>query len=252
MSGSTVARRGSRQAAVPAGPVPALSPHDIEHESEEVLIARGAAYVREHASIKDKETTLLRNIAVVLVELRSRTQDEEGRTDWHGRSHRYRLKATELYSRAGIPADSQAGIQAAVRYHIGNHLRTVAPANELADVNLKLDKPLEREQERRRSRAAIVSVARAELTAAKVSGKATSADAEAAKAVTDPAPSPSSAVGDHIRLGTGAHNILAQLSTDVIDGMTDGQRARLDAELEAIQKVVSKLRRHTRKRSSGA
>ncbi|MFJ6720502.1 hypothetical protein [Streptomyces sp. NPDC091259] len=247
MSESTVARRGQRHASVTtAGPLPALSPADLAHESEEALIARGAAYVRAHAQIKDKETTLLRNIAVVLVELRSRTQDADGRTDWHGRSHKYRVKAGELYASAGIPADSQASIQTAVRYHIGNHLRTVAPPEELADVNLKLDAPLEREQRRRKSRSAILSVARAEVTAAKSVGKTTKSTAPM------PDEAPASAVADHIRLGVGAHNVLSQLSLDVIDEMTDGQRARLDAELEEIQRVVSKLRRHTRKRSSQA
>jgi hypothetical protein len=247
MSESTVVRRGQRQASVKtAGPASVLSPDDIAHESEEALIARGAAYVRAHAQIKDNETTLLRNIAVVLVELRARTQDADGRTDWHGRSHKYRVKAGELYASAGIPADSQASIQTAVRYHIGNHLRTVAPPEELADVNLKLDAPLEREQRRRKSRSAILSVARAEVTAAKSAGKRPKSDAAE---VVEP---PASAVADHIRLGVGAHNVLSQLSTAVIDEMTDGQRARLDAELEEIQKVVSKLRRHIKKRRSDA
>jgi hypothetical protein len=34
--------------------------------------------------------------------------------------------------------------------------------------------------------------------------------------------------------------------------MTDGQRAKLDDELAELQKVIAKLRRHTKKRSSEA
>jgi hypothetical protein len=254
MSGSTLpAHRGRRTAvaASAASQVPTLSLESLEGETEEQLLARGAAYVREYDAIKTKETTLLKNIATVLVDIRRRCVDQDGRTDWQGRTHRYRQLAADLYSRSGIQLGSDSPIQAAVRYHIGNILREVVPPAELAQFNLKAQSPVERNQEARQARAAIVAMARHELTAAQSAAeqpkvKKTSKDAA-------PAPAPAGAlVGDHIRLGAGARSILEQLSTDVIDGMTDGQRARLDAELEAIQKAVTKLRRHARKRSSGA
>jgi hypothetical protein len=46
---------------------------------------------------------------------------------------------------------------------------------------------------------------------------------------------------------------VGQIDTSVVDThMTDGQRAKLDEELAALQKAVTRLRRHTKKPSSGA
>ncbi|MEV6684439.1 hypothetical protein AB0N28_03690 [Streptomyces sp. NPDC051130] len=250
MSRSTLpVPRGQRTAAPTSQSAqqPTLSPDSIEHESEDRLLARGAAYVREYERIKGEQTTLLKNVAVVLVELRRRCDD------WLGRTHEYRQLAASLYSRSGIPSDSQAAIQAAVRWHIGNHLRTVVSPEELAAHNLKVEGPAAREKVARQSRNAIVTVARAELEASSTR-KTKAKSSKQADAVTDePEPMPSSsAVGDHLRLGRGAHTILEQLSPSVVDEMTDGQRSKLDDELAAIQKVVAKLRRHTKKRSSAA
>nr|WSW58489.1 hypothetical protein OG513_07775 [Streptomyces sp. NBC_00998] len=255
MSGSTLpAHRGRRTAvaAPAASQVPTLSFDSLEHETEEQLLVRGAAYVREYDAIKTKETTLLKNIATVLVGIRQRCVDQDGRTDWQGRTHRYRQLAADLYSRSGIQLGSDSPIQAAVRYHIGNILREVVPPAELAQFNLKVQSPVERNQEARQARAAIVAMARHELTAAQSGAEQPKAKKQSKEAASAPAPAPAGAlVGDHIRLGAGARSILEQLSTDVIDGMTDGQRARLDDELTKIQKRVAELRRHARKRSSG-
>ncbi|WP_030962667.1 hypothetical protein [Streptomyces sp. NRRL S-378] len=197
--------------------------------------------------MKDVEKTLLRSIAVVLVALRSRCIGTDGRTDWVGRSADYRGKAQELYRQANIPEDSQDTIQGAVRYHIGNILRDELSAEELEDYGLKTLSPVARGRERRASRAAIVTVARAELAAADVGKKSK----KAAPAVEPAAPSSSgSLVADHLRLSKGAATIISQLSTDIIDGMTDGQRAKLDEELEAAQKAIARLRRHSRRRSA--
>jgi hypothetical protein len=260
MSESTLpARRGQRKAAATASAAQGLtlSPQDIETESEQQLLSRGAAYVREYDRVKDAETTLLRNIAVVIVELRRRCDD------WAGRTYKYRQLAGELYAQSGVELGRQSAVQAAVRYHIGNHLRLVLPPTELEALSLKPESPAERNKVGRQSRAAIVTMARHELTAAKVTEQVTkpkSAKSKpAAKAAKGAKPAPTAppgpapaAVADHIRLGQGARNILEQLSTDVIDGMTDGQRARLDDELAAVQDRVAELRQHTRKRSSDA
>ncbi|MCY0926229.1 hypothetical protein OTB20_08420 [Streptomyces sp. H27-H1] len=239
-SGKRTAAQATSHTEQPSHPV--LSPDLIERESEEQLLNRGAAYAREYDAINGKQTTLLKNVAVVLVELRRRSDD------WLGRSHEYRQLAASLYSRSGIPSDSQAAIQAAVRWHIGNHLRTVVSPAELAGHDLKIAGPAEREKTARQSRNAIVMTARAELES---SAKARKTSKKSAGEPNDVIPAPASyPVADHLRLGRGAHDILSQLSASVVDDMTDGQRAKLDDELEQIQKVVAKLRRHTKKRSS--
>jgi hypothetical protein len=61
------------------------------------------------------------------------------------------------------------------------------------------------------------------------------------------------ATADHLRLAHVAGNIVGQIDTSVVDThMTDGQRAKLDEELAALQKAITRLRRHTKKPSSGA
>ncbi|MER6485733.1 hypothetical protein ABT264_19520 [Streptomyces virginiae] len=199
--------------------------------------------------MKDVERTLLKSTAVVLVALRSRCTDSEGRTDWGGRSADYRRQAQELYQQANIPADSEATIQGAVRWHVGNILRDELSTEELEDYGLKALSPTARSRERRSSRAAIVSVVRAETEAAEVKKKGKAKKTASAGELAVPAGA-GSLVADHLRLSKGAATIISQLSTDVIDDMTDGQRAKLDAELEAAQKALAKLRRHSRRRSA--
>jgi hypothetical protein len=145
-------------------------------------------------------------------------------------------------------------IQRAVRYHIGNHLRDVVTAEVLADYNLKPSKPLDRNRAARETRSALVATARAELEMAPpTAGKSRAASAESAAPAESRASADVRATADHLRLTKGARTILGQLNPEVIDDhMTDGQRAKLDDELAAIQEIVSKLRRKTRKRRSAA
>ncbi|MET9959319.1 hypothetical protein ABZ128_09555 [Streptomyces sp. NPDC006326] len=218
---------------------------DLEHESTEALVARGIASLKRHQQISGEQTVLLRNVARVLVEMRRRTGN------WGGRGKEYRDFAARIYSGAGIAPDSLDSVQAAVRYHIGNILREVATPEELEDHKLQPLGPSERWRVQQKSRTAVIASARAEIVAAEVIAKAPAKTKgkKQTEQSSPPAPPVGSLVADHIRLATGVASILSQLSTDVIDGMTDGQRARLDAQLEAAQKTLTKLRRHSRRKS---
>lgn len=238
------ARRSKKPVATSAGhaePVsledlPTLDPADIAHDDARALIARGAAYVREYAKVEHEPTILLRSLAVVLVELRKRHTDGDGRRDMLGRSYPYRQDAGEIYRQAGISEATRARTQQAVRWHIGNILRDVLDPAEVESYDLQPKSPLERMQDDRASRAALVTVSRAEVTAQSSDGAPTV-----------------KATADHLRMATAALNITNQLSVEVIDeAMTDGQRAKLDEQLAAMQETIRKLRRHTRKSRSEA
>jgi len=232
---------------------PTLRLQDIQGESEQELVARGAALAREYAAIEHKPTILAKNLAVVLVAVR------EKHGDWLGQSHDYRQTAAEIYALANIPKGSQDRIKAAVRYHIGNELRRVLTPREIRALGLLESSPLERLQDNRSTNAVLLAATKA-IGAAEEStpktepsptkGRGTGKQAEVE--VPKQAGAPVKATADHLRLALVAGNILGQFDADVIDRhMTAGQRDKLDAELVELQKKITKLRRHTRKPSSG-
>lgn len=96
----------------------------------------------------DQSTTAFRSAAQALVSLRQ-LYDHEGRTDWTGRSVEYRDAIEALYRQAEVPPDSESPIQAKVRYHVGNVLREVAPADELEALGLSVAGPKGRAQQNR-------------------------------------------------------------------------------------------------------
>ncbi|WP_327712386.1 hypothetical protein OG912_32205 [Streptomyces sp. NBC_00464] len=230
--------------------VPSLQLDDIAHESEQTLVARGVAYAREYDQIQGKATTLVKNLAVVILALRRKHDD------MRGTSHDYREAVAEMYRTANLPTDSNASLQSNVRYHVGNALRRHLTTRELEQLDLKTTSPLERFQDRRKTDSAIVRAVKAVDTAAAstpppaksaVKGKASASTAAA------PVPAPVKATADHLRLVQVVTNVLGQISTDVVDRhMTAGQRARMDEELAEVQRRVTELRRHTRKPKSGA
>lgn len=223
----------------------------IEHEEAPALIARGAAYVREYAAVEKKPTILAMNIATVLLALRRRHGDMEGK------SHDYRMEANEVYNLANIPDDQRSRLQANVRYHIGNMLRRVLTTRELRSIGLLDTSPLERLQDRRATDSAILKATKVSAEVAASTPKTPKPTKGKAKEVVPQqgggAGTGVKATADHLRLVTVARNLVGQLSADVIDeSMTDGQRAKLDEELAAIAKTITELRKHTRKRRSGA
>lgn len=247
MSPRDVARRAhAKPAPVDVSNLPTLQPTDIANETVEQLKARGAAYVTEYVRIEKAPTILLRNIAAVVVALRLRHDDPLGRTQ------AYRDEAADMYRLANIPADSKESTQAAVRWHIGAVLRDVLPSEELKALSLKTTKPVERQATRRALNAALVKSATASAAVEESTPKRPSkAKSDDDSRVPEQAGHDVRATADHLRLAKAGVSVFQQLDVSVIDEhMTDGQRAKLDDELAELQKLIAKLRRHTKKRSS--
>lgn len=97
----------------------------------------GSSLIKLWYKIETSRTDVLRELAKVVVHTRSKFQDETGLPDWAGRTWDYRVFIGEMYSEAGVPVDSQDGVQAALRYHVGNLLREIAPPGELEQLGLK-------------------------------------------------------------------------------------------------------------------
>ncbi|MFD9442145.1 hypothetical protein [Streptomyces sp. NPDC060001] len=225
----------------------------IQDEPVSALIARGAAYAREYADIEKKPTILAMNLATVLLALRRKHDD------WLGRTHEYRQDAAEAYRQANIAdRDTLTRLQATVRYHVGNALRRQLTPRELKNLELLDTSPLERIQDRRATDSAILRATKVSVEVAASTPRKTSKNAKGTTEEVVPAQAGGAghgvkATADHLRLAHVAGNIVGQLDTDVIrEHMTDGQRAKLDEELAALQQTVAKLRRLTRKSSSEA
>lgn len=110
----------------------------------EALKASAVSLIRQWVTLEAGRTEVLRNLAEVIVETRSQFITEEGLPDWGGRSWEYRQHAHAIYSEAGVPPDAQAGIQAAIRYHVGNLLRDRLTPEELNASGLRTASPKER------------------------------------------------------------------------------------------------------------
>lgn len=106
------------------------------------LVDRGASLLHEIVQAQTGLTDLYRGFARTLVELRIRLKDPAGRTQ------AYRDLVAKMYAEAGVPTDAAANVQAAVRYHVGNELRTKFKADALEEAGLSPQGPRERQQSR--------------------------------------------------------------------------------------------------------
>ena len=253
MSPKEVAHRGDGVAHISARDVQTLDLDAIQDEPETALVARGAAYAREYAAIEDKPTILAMNLATVLLALRKQHDD------WLGRSYEYRQVAGEIYRQANIQdKDQLTRLKGAVRYHVGNLLRRQLTPRELKALELADTSPLERQQDRRATDAAILRAANVSADVAASSPKPVGktikvgAAREKTKAPSvAPVGQVVKATADHLRLVSVAAGLVSQLDADVIDEhMTDGQRAKLDEQLAAIESTARKLRRQMKNRRS--
>jgi hypothetical protein len=250
MSPNKVARPGDALPALNVDAADVLDLETIEHETEGALIARGAAYAREYAAVEKKPTILAINLATVLIALRRKHGDPLGR------SHAYRQDANEVYRQAGIPQDQRERLQANVRYHIGNMNRRYLTPREIKAIGLDEASPLEKQQDRRATDIALLAAVKASVAVEETSPK----KAKPSKGTQEKPPEQAKAPGmivrataDHLRLASAAAKIIDQLDEDVIGNhMTDGQRAKLDEELAAIEKAARRLRRYIEKRRSAA
>ncbi|KDQ65747.1 hypothetical protein [Streptomyces sp. NTK 937] len=226
--------------------IPTLELDDISNESAASLVARGAAYAREYESIQGKATTLLKNLAVTQVALRIKYDD------MRGRSGQYRSVVAGMYRGMNIPEDRLQDMQAAVRWHIGNILRRHLTPRQLEAEGLQPTSPLERGQDKRKAVAAIVQAVRATEAVEESTPRPAKRATKNAPAVPADKGQPVRATSDHLRLAEVAGNILDKFDRSVIKShMTDGQRAKLDAELAAMEKKIANLRKLTQKPRSG-
>ncbi|MDH6625741.1 hypothetical protein M2271_003552 [Streptomyces sp. LBL] len=254
MSSSEVSRRTTGSAArVDVADPRQLELDDLRGDPEEALVARGAAYAREWARIENHPTILLRNVAVVVVALREKYDD------YLGRDGEYRKAVADMYVRAGI---DEARIKTSVRYHVNNLLRRTLTTRELTRLGLIPESALERQQDTRATNQAIINATK--LTAAVEASpvkqvaarpaKKSSAKGELKADVVEQR-SPGlrvKATADQLRLAEVAGGIVGQLRPEVIDvDMTDGQRAKLDEHLAAMEKTIRELRKHLKTRRSG-
>lgn len=211
--------------------VPAIEVEQLASEGREQLITRGQAYAREYARVVGAQTTLLKNLAAVTVALKLQHQ-AWGRAT----AGEYKQAVSEIYDASGLTGDDRERFSAAIRYHVGNHMRRYMTPRAIERLGLQAESPLDRSRTRREETRALVRAARAEADAAQPR---------------ETAGQQVKATADHILLGQAARNVLDKISTDVIDeDMTPGQCAKLDDHLAAIQKRVTQLRRHTKKRRS--
>lgn len=118
---------------------------------------------------RELRTQLLRQVAELSVDLREHFQVAgTGSPDWAGRSWPYRDYVRNLYSDAGYTAEEAKMTQASVRYHVGNIVRTKLGAEELEDLGLREESPVDRAREQREARNALISAATESDTSADV------------------------------------------------------------------------------------
>ncbi|MYY03073.1 MULTISPECIES: hypothetical protein [unclassified Streptomyces] len=239
MSSSDLTRPATGEIAVDAhSALPTLELEDLAGETEQALVARGQAYAREYAAIQGKATALLKNLAVTQVALRVKLGD------MRGTSHEYRTIVKDMYRSMGLSPERAETMQAAVRWHVSNVLRRHMTPRELEAHNLQPTSALERLQDNRKVNASIIRAARATTAVEESTPK------PAKKAAGEPAVpgQPVKATADHLRLADVARDILGKMDRTVIKKhMTDGQRAKLDAELSAMEKKIASLRKLTQK-----
>lgn len=130
---------------------------EFAHVRIDALVREGSKLAMAYAdSIGDQRTATLRRLAEVIVDLRSMFALTDGRTDWGGRTPQYRTAYRDIFTRAGQEKGLRP-LQSALRYHVGNRLRDVAPAHELERVGLRQASPKDHLRESRAIAAALVS-----------------------------------------------------------------------------------------------
>jgi hypothetical protein len=120
----------------------------------------GTGLISFYTRLDETKTDVLKALAKVVVALRSHFRTTEGDVDWSGRSWDYRQTVSAMYEASGIPPDSESNIQASLRYHVGNPLREVVPAEQLESAGLLTKSPKERMTDVRAVTAAVLAVSR--------------------------------------------------------------------------------------------
>lgn len=189
--------------------------HTRASPTTEDLVAEGASLAFRYGQGEPERTALLRRLAVILVELRSRNATEDGNTDWAGRSGPYREAVARIYEQSRLDPDERATMQAALRYHVGNVLREVAPEDELAELGMMAKRPVDRVKATRERLAALAR-------AGAVAQNGTTADP--------------------VRQVLAARVLLENIAADpaALDGQTD-KRREVTKAVAAIEELASSL-----------
>ncbi|MFD0782908.1 hypothetical protein ACFQZ8_03055 [Micromonospora azadirachtae] len=147
-----------------------------QHIEREIVRILGAA----RQTTREHRTSLLRDLAEQMVDLREHYLTPSGEPDWTGRTGMYRYAVRELYARAGYSPEERKVVQTSTRYHVGNLVRARLPQETADALGLVRTTPQDRSRIRsRRDRdelRELLAVAR-ELLAAQ---KKTNGDAQAA------------------------------------------------------------------------
>ncbi|MFB7012917.1 MULTISPECIES: hypothetical protein [unclassified Streptomyces] len=156
---------------------------------------------------------------MLMVALRMRSEDSEGRPDFAGNSREYRDRLAEVFRRTNMPDDERKRISSAGRRAAGDIVREVLTSEELEDYGLMKAGPSERVREAR---------------------KGMWVPAEVQKVVrTTPA---TDANADVLRLTQGALGILSRISDEAIGGLTDVERDTMAVLAGRIEDRAYELR----------
>ena len=173
------------------------------------LVEEAAIYLRGLSESGDV-TEIYRNVADVLIDLRELMTTPTGETDWAGRSYAYRRAVGEAYDRAGIRGIERSRVAANIRHHVSYRLHERVPAEELEAVGIGEHSSRERGRRNQADRRALLAALR----------HSPSADLDPLQAL---------------------HAAETLLSWIEASGLSDRQRDRLAAALEAIDQEVSRL-----------
>lgn len=107
---------------------------------------RAGALLADYLRDGRTRTDLLKELAVIIVELREEHHIADGRPDLAGRSAPYRAAIARIYERARMSSDAKTrdAVQTAIRYHVGNLLRERYSEDELAAAGLSNVSPKDR------------------------------------------------------------------------------------------------------------
>jgi len=132
------------------------------------LKQQGQEFIIQWNALEYSKTETLRNLARVVVEIRSQFHNEKtGLPDWRGSTWEYRQFIAKMYEDAGIAPARISGVQSSLRYHVGNQLRKVVPSDELKDAGLTEVSPKERMMEKHQE--GVIARNLADLSAVSVS-----------------------------------------------------------------------------------
>jgi hypothetical protein len=105
--------------------------------SEDQLVTEGADLLRKYV----RATAHLKALAEVVVALRMKYKDpaKKNIVDWGGRSEGYKAAVQRIYEEAGTGTD-ESPIRNALKYHVQNYVKQLAPEKDLIALGLKTTK----------------------------------------------------------------------------------------------------------------